>query len=509
MGIGGSNADSESDDARSQLTLDSTAGRWTMAAAVLGTSMVFLDGTVVNIALPAIGDEFGASITGLQWIVNGYLLTLASLVLLGGALGDRYGRARIFQIGVIGFTLASVLCALATSTELLIAGRILQGVGGALLTPGSLAIIEASFVKIDRARAIGVWSGLAGASMAVGPPLGGYLVEAVGWRSVFFINVPIGIAVALIAWRKVPESRDTSLTGSVDFPGAVLAVVTLAAASYALIEGPDLGPTSPTVIASLLASFTAAAVFLLVERRTREPMLPLKLFSNQTFSAANLVTFLVYAAFGGALFLLVVLLQTGMGYSPILAGAATLPVTIMMLLFSSRAGALAQRVGARTPLTVGSVVIALSLALMSRLGIDSDYLTDVLPTVTVLAIGLTIVVAPVTATTLGAVPDENAGVASAVSNAVSRTGQLFAIALLPAVGGLSGEQYDDPTAIASAFETAALFAAGVCLLGAVVAWTLIDRDALKVGEPELVQPADCGLAGAPLVGAEAVRSADG
>jgi EmrB/QacA subfamily drug resistance transporter len=396
-------------------------------------------------------------------------------------MGDRYGRKRIFLLGAVWFTAASVLCGLAPSVEWLIAGRILQGVGGAMLTPGSLAILEAGFAKEDRGRAIGLWSGFAGVSTAVGPPLGGWLIDSVSWRAVFFLNVPVGIAVVLVGMRHIPETRDESLEGRLDFLGALLAVLSLAAISWALIEGPGRGFDSIAVIFTLIGGLVTGALFLMRERRAPEPMLPLGLFSSRTFSAASMLTFVVYGAFGGALFLLVVMLQTGLGYSPLVAGFATLPVTIIMLLFSARAGAVAQKIGPRLPLTLGPLVLAASLLSMHTIGLDSSYLTGVLPCVLLLALGLVIVVAPVTATTLAAAPVAHAGAASAVSNAVSRTGQLFAIALLPAIGGLTGEEYSDPSAIASAFDTAVLFSAGLCVIGAVIAWTMIDNGCLTGG----------------------------
>lgn len=460
------------------LRLNTAKGKWVVAATVLGSSMVFLDGTVVNVALPRIGSEFNAGISELQWVLNSYLLALAALILLGGSLGDRFGRKRIFVIGAAWFTAASALCGLAPTVEWLLAGRVLQGVGGALLAPGSLAILEAGFAREDRGRAIGIWSGLAGVSTAIGPPLGGYLIDAVSWRAVFFLNIPVGIAVVLVSLRHIPESRDESLVGEIDYAGAGLAVVALGGISWALIEGPGREFGAPEVIAALVAGLVAVGLFIWRERSAKEPMLPLELFRSRTFSAANLLTFVVYGAFGGALFLLTVLLQTGLGYSPLVAGLATLPVTLVMLLFSARSGAVAQRIGPRLPLTLGPLVIAASLIAMHTIGTDSSYLTSVLPGVLLLSVGLVIVVAPVTATTLAAAPDERAGVASAVSNAVSRTGQLFAIALLPAIGGLTGSEYDDPSAIVSAFQTAVLFSAGLCVIGAAIAWLMIDNECL-------------------------------
>src|SRR5215211_5770291 len=318
--------------------MKSGPGRWVLAITVLGSGMAFLDGTVVNVAIPDIGEDLGASTAALQWILNGYLLTLASVILLGGSLGDRYGRRRIFVIGVIVFSAASLLCAIAPNAELLIAARLLQGVGGALLTPGSLAMIEASFRAADRAPAIGAWSGLGGVAAAIGPLLGGYLVEAVSWRAIFLINIPLGVFVAIAATRHVPETRDPMARGPLDVLGAALAAAIL--------------------------GVIALVAFVVTERRSPNPMLPLDIFRSRQFTAANLVTFVVYAALGGVFFLLVAFLQISMGYSPIAAGAATLPVTGLMLVLSARAGAMAQRIGPRIPLTIGPLVIAAGLLLM-------------------------------------------------------------------------------------------------------------------------------------------------
>ena len=344
-----------------ELSYESAAGRWVLAVAVLGSGMAFLDGTVVNVALPDIGRDLGASTSSLQWVLNGYLLTLASLILLGGSLGDRHGRRRIFVLGVGLFTAASLLCAAAPTSELLIAARLLQGVGGALLTPGSLAMIESSFRPADRARAIGAWSGLGGVAAALGPLLGGYLVGSVSWRAIFLINLPLGILVVAMASRHVPETRDPTSSGHLDLLGAVLAALGLAGTTYALIEAPGQG-VSALIALTGIGGIVALAAFLLAERRTPNPMMPLETFSSRQFSAANLVTFVVYAALGGVFFLLVAFLQISLGYSPIEAGAASLPVTVLMLLLSARSGALAQRIGARIPLTAGPLVIALAVA---------------------------------------------------------------------------------------------------------------------------------------------------
>jgi EmrB/QacA subfamily drug resistance transporter len=480
----------------------SPAGRWVLAISVLGSGIVFLDGTVVNVALPSIGDDFGAETSSLQWILNGYLLTLASLILLGGSLGDRYGRRRIFVIGVAWFTAASLLCAIAPSANALIAARLLQGVGGALLTPGSLAMIEASFKPGDRARAIGAWSGLGGVAAAIGPLLGGYLVEAVSWRAIFLINVPIGVFVALMATRHVPETRDPSAPARLDGLGALLAAIGLGGTTYALIEAPDKGLSGGIVLAAA-AGVIALVSFLMVERRSPHPMMPLDLFRSRQFSAANLVTFVVYGALGGVFFLLVAFLQISAGYSPVAAGAASLPVTILMLLFSASSGALAQRIGARIPLTVGPLVIAAGMLLMGRIPADANYLTSVLPAVVVFGLGLTLVVAPVTATVLAAADSRHSGIASGINNAVSRVAGLLAVAVLPLVAGLTGDAFYDPTAMTSGFHTAMHATAALAALGGVIAWFTIDSEVLAREEPGEPEPPtgefSCPVNGPPVL----------
>jgi len=463
------------------LAFKSGPGRWVLAIAVLGSGMAFLDGTVVNVALPDIGRDFDASTAALQWILNGYLLTLASVILLGGSLGDRYGRRRIFVIGVIVFSVASLLCAIAPNTELLIAARLLQGLGGALLTPGSLAMIEASFRPADRAPAIGAWSGLGGVAAAIGPLLGGYLVEAVSWRAIFLINIPLGVFVAIAATRHVPETRDPMARGPLDVLGAALAAAGLAGTTYALIEGPDGNAT--LVAAAAILGVIALVAFVVTERRSPNPMLPLDIFRSRQFTAANLVTFVVYAALGGVFFLLVAFLQISMGYSPIAAGAATLPVTGFMLVLSARAGAMAQRIGPRIPLTIGPLVIAAGLLLMLRISPGDSYVLSVLPAVIVFALGLTLVVAPVTATVLAAADARHAGIASGINNAVARVAGLLAVALLPLIAGLTGDSFYDPASMTDGFRVAMISCAGLAAAGGILAWLTISSDVLHA-EPE-------------------------
>jgi EmrB/QacA subfamily drug resistance transporter len=463
----------------------SREGRWLMLVTVLGSGMAFLDGTIVNVALPAIGRDFDASTGELQWILSGYLLTLASLILLGGSLGDRFGRRRVFVIGAGVFSAASLLCALAPDAPFLIAARLVQGVGGALLTPGSLAMIEASVRREDRPRAIGAWSGMTGVATALGPLLGGYLIGAVSWRAAFLINVPLG-AFVLLAAREVPETRDADARGRLDLAGAALAAIALAGSTFALIEAPEAAAAG-TAVAAGGVGVAAFAAFLAVERFGSSPMLPLAIFSRQ-FGAANLITFVVYAALGGVFFLLVAFLQISLGYSPIGAGAASLPVTVLMLAFSSASGALAQKIGPRLPLTLGPVVIAAGMLLMTRIDPGDGYAQSVLPAVLVFGLGLTLVVSPVTATVLATVSDRHAGIASGANNAVARVAGLLAVALLPLLAGLSGHRFYEPAAMTHGFHTAMLVCAGLALGGALLAFATIDNQVLAGSQPPELAP---------------------
>ena len=482
------------------------AGRWVLALCVLGSAVVSLEATVVNVALPALGRDLDADVAGLQWTLNGYLLVLASLILLGGSFGDRFGRRRVFLIGVVWFTAASALCALAPSIEALVAGRVLQGAGGALLTPGSLAILEATFVPEHRARAIGAWSALGGIATAVGPLLGGWLVEQASWRWVFLVNLPLGVVVVLAALRHLPESRDPQAPRGFDMAGSLLVSLALAGVTYGLIGAERRGIAAPEVLGPLAGGVLACAAFVAVERRSPHPMLPLEIFASRQFTAANLVTFIVYAALGGVFFLLVVVLQTALGYTAVAAGAATLPVTALMLVLSARTGALAQRIGPRIPLTVGPLVIAAGLLLLLRVGPRASYAADVLPAMVVFGLGLSLVVAPVTATVLAAADERHAGVASGVNNAVARSAQLAAITVLPLVAGLSGAAYRDPAALTDAFHRAMLACAVLAAAGGLFAWRTISSGVLH-GEAPPEDRYHCAVAGTPLQPrAEAARS---
>nr|WP_314145042.1 MFS transporter [uncultured Rhodococcus sp.] len=466
------------------ISVSSARGRWIVAATVLGSALAMLDATVVNIALPAIGRDLGSGVTGLQWTLSGYTLTLASLILLGGSLGDRLGRRRVFVWGTVWFAAASVLCGLAPSIEVLIAARLLQGVGAALLTPGSLALISASIKAEDRGAAIGLWSGLGGVASAIGPLLGGWLVEAVGWRSVFLINIPLAVVVVWVAAKHVPESRDPHASGRLDVPGAVTVAAALGLLTYGLIESHTL---------ALVLGVVAAGVFVVIERRSHDPLVPPSLFASRVFLAANLVTFAVYAALGGVFFLLVLQLQFAVGYSPIAAGVATLPITALMLVLSARAGRIAGRIGPRIPMTVGPLLSALGLLLMLRIGPGSTYATDVLPAVVVFGLGLSALVAPLTGAVLGAVSTDRAGIASGANNAVARTSQLLAVAALPALAGIAGSDYSAPEAFSDGFHTAMLLCAGLLMIGAAIAAVLIRG----TGEDASNCPPHCDIGSPP------------
>jgi EmrB/QacA subfamily drug resistance transporter len=490
------------------LRLSSAAGRWALLATVLGTAMAFLDATVVNIALPAVGRDLHASLEGLQWIVNGYTLALAGLILLGGALGDRYGRRRIFLLGVAWFAAASLICALSPTTGVLIGARVLQGIGGALLTPGALALIQASFDPADRARAGGAWSGLGGVAAAAGPFLGGWLIEGPGWRWVFLINVPFAALVIAVTLRHVPESRDESASGRFDIAGALLGAAALAGVTYGLITATRPTGTVTAAVAGVLGIALGVA-FVIVERDRAHPMLPLSVFSSRQFTAINIVTLVVYAAIGGVFFLLSLQLQTSAGFSPVAAGAALLPVTLLMLLLSARSGALAQRIGPRWPIVAGSAIAAAGVLLMARIGPGSSYVVDVLPPAVLLGLGLSLVVAPLTATVLASADRRRAGVASGVNNAVARAAGLLAVAGLPLLVGLSGEDYREPTVFTHGFRMAMVICAGLMLAGTVLSLLTVRDDALRQMEevPEPVKERRfCGVEGAPLHPQPASRS---
>jgi EmrB/QacA subfamily drug resistance transporter len=489
-----------------QVRYGEPSGRWVLFATVLGSGMTFVDATVVNIALPHLGRDLHANAAELQWTINGYTLSLASLILLGGSLGDRFGRRRIFITGVIWFAVASLLCGLAPSVGVLIAARVVQGAGGALLTPGSLAILEASFAPADRPRAIGAWSGLGGIAGALGPFLGGLLVQAATWRLVFLINAPLAVLVVVAGLRHIPETRDTEAVGGLDVPGVITAAAALAGITYGFTAWTVKGGGSAEVLAALAIGLASLVAFVLVERSAKHPMLPLGVFRSPAFTAANLVTFAVYAALGGVFFLVVLNLQVVAGYSAPAAGTALLPVTLLMLLLSARSGALAGRIGPRTPMTLGPLVCAGALALLSRVGAHAPYATEVLPAAIVLGLGLSLTVAPLTATALGSLEERHAGIASGVNNAVARAAGLLAVAILPLAAGLGAGSLTDPVSLAPAYHNAMLICAGLLLVGSVTAFVAVPRR-LPGTAPDAEQPQaeeatpvhhHCAIAGTPL-----------
>jgi len=408
-------------------------GRWILAATILASSMAFIDGTVVNVALPFLQKSLNATVIGVQWVVEAYSLFLSALLLVGGSLGDRYGRKQIFVIGVILFALASTWCGLAANLNQLIVARAVQGVGGALLVPGSLAIIGVAFDSDQRGRAIGTWSGFSAITTAIGPVLGGWLIEHVSWRAVFFLNLPLAAGVVVISLWHVSESRDINESGPLDWRGAVLATIALGGLVYGLIESSRAGFGNSMVLGPLFIGIVALAGFVFNESRARNPMLPLRLFRSRNFSGANLLTLLLYAALGGALFFLTLNFIQVQGYSATAAGAAFLPFVLIMFSLSRWSGGLVDRFGARLPLIIGPLIAALGFAMFILPGTSANYWSSFFPAVVVLGLGMAVSVAPLTTTVMGSVKEEQAGIASGINNALSRAAGLLAIAIFGVV----------------------------------------------------------------------------
>lgn len=455
--------------------------RLTLVATILGSTVVFLDSTVVNVALPAVADDLDAGLAGQQWVVEAYMLTLVSLLLVGGSLGDRLGRRRVFVAGLLAFGLTSALCAVAPSDEFLVGARALQGIAGALLVPGSLAIVAATFEGEARGRAVGIWTAWTGIATVFGPAGGGALIELLSWRAIFWVNIPLIAATVALTLRVVAESRDPEAFRGVDWPGILLSAAGFGGPVFALIEAPNLGWGDPAVWLSLAFGVACFALFLLREARARQPMLDLGLFRIRNFWVANLTTLSAYAGLIGGLFFLTLFLQQVSGYSPLEAGLATTPISVILFLLSPRFGRLASSLGPRLPMSVGPIVGGLGLLLMLRIDAGADYLPDVLPGVLVFSLGLAATVAPLTATVLDSVEERQVGIASGVNNGVSRIAGLLAIAVLgvvisakfgAAVGGDPGSNpltASEPDASTAAFHLGIAIAGLLMIAGGVVA----------------------------------------
>jgi EmrB/QacA subfamily drug resistance transporter len=411
----------------------SKSQRWTLIATILASAMTFIDGTVVNVALPALQADLHATITDVQWVVEAYTLFLSALILVGGAMGDQFGRKRVFLFGVVSFTAASIFCGLAPSPRVLIIARALQGIGAGFLVPGSLAIISATFSDADRGRAIGTWSGFSAITTALGPVIGGWLIEHVSWRAAFFLNVPLAVVVVVLSLRFMDESRDPSRTARIDWLGASLGIVGLGGLVFGLLEWTPLGAGHPLVIGSLALGGASLAALVLVERRAHNPMIPLRLFRSRTFTLANILTLLLYGALGIVMFLLPLELIQVQHYTATEAGAALVPLAVIMFALSRWAGGLVSRVGPRLPLTVGPAIAAVGVALFARATTGASYWSGIFPAVCLLGLGMTITVAPLTTTVMGAVETAHAGVASGINNTVARVAGLLAIAVFGVV----------------------------------------------------------------------------
>jgi EmrB/QacA subfamily drug resistance transporter len=447
--------------------------RWTLVACILASSLSFVEGSVLSVALPAIRASYGAGAQQVQWVVNGYLLPLSALLLLGGALGDHFGRKLLLIVGTSIFAVTSLVCALAPSLPILLAARAAQGIGAALLLPNSLALLNASFSGEKRGRAVGIWAAAGAAAAAVAPLIGGWLVGTVGWPAIFYINLPLALAAILIAVRFVPESREPG-AGRTDYAGALFATLGLGGLTYALTLWSAEGRFSTEALASAVAGTLMLAAFLWVEhRRGARAMMPLDLFRSRCFSGLNLLTFLLYGAFSAAMLLIPYVLITSGGYSPVQAGLAMLPLPILMTSISPTMGGLAARLGPRIPLTAGPLVVAAGMVASLMMEPDSSYWVGAFPTVLVMAIGMTIAVAPLTSSVLGSVEEQHVAMASGFNSAVARTGGLIATALLGAVLASNGDK------LFAGFHVAMLVSAAVAAVSSLVALTMLGGVRMK------------------------------
>jgi EmrB/QacA subfamily drug resistance transporter len=463
----------------STLKLHSAAGRWVVAGSVLGSGAVFLESSVVNVALPAIARDFHVGVVGLQWVINGYLLTLSALMLLGGALGDRFGRPRVFSIGCAAFALASVGCALAPGLVALVGLRVVQGAAGALLVPNSLAMLDAAFEGEERGAAIGQWAAWSAVSTAAGPFAGGWLVDALSWRWVFsavvlFALVAAAIVMTHMAVGKVSDTGGKSASShSIDYLGAALGTLALAGIVGALMAGPTLDFDDWRVLAAGIGGLVCMSAFLFVERHVSQPILPLSIFRSQQFSGVNATTFLVYGALSSLFFLLMPQLQGNLHYSAMRAGAALTPANVIMLVLSPIAGRASARVGPRILMTVGALIAAGGMLLFARVQPGASYVSTTLPATVVFGIGLAILVAPLTSAVLSAVKESDTGIASGINNAVARLAGLIATAAIPLAAGIGGSTKLEGAAYADGFTRAMLISAGLCAAGAVVSFATV------------------------------------
>jgi EmrB/QacA subfamily drug resistance transporter len=443
--------------------------RWTLVGTILGSGAVFIEGSITTVALPAIARDFDLGIAGLQWVMNGYLLTLSALILLGGALGDRFSRRIVFSIGLAGFAVTSLACALAPTFVLLVGARVLQGAAGALVVPNSLALLETAFEGEERGAAIGHWAAWSAVSAAFGPLVGGVLVDAFSWRWVFVCIVPFAAAATVAVGIRADAREAKQRAARVDYAGAGLVTLGLAGLVGALMVGPEVGFTRPTVLAAGITGFVLVVAFILMERRAENPLIPLDVFRSRVFTGVNATTLVVYAALNGLFFLLMLQLQNVLGFSALAAGASLLPINALMLLLSPLAGRFAERHGARLPMVVGSLIAAAGMLLFARVGQDADYTTSVLPAAIVFGLGLACFVAPLTAVALGALGDDRAGLASGVNNAVARLAGLLAVATIPLAAGLGGARELEAATLSAGFARAMLICAALCVSGSVIA----------------------------------------